>query len=93
MELPTLAGTKLTVSIIEGVVRVGDAKLLSTDLLADNGVVHEIDTVLVPPAETSLLEILPELNLGADDGSSGAASLLASTLAAAACLFVALAVA
>ncbi len=49
-ELTTVQGEKLTVSIDGDTVKVGDATVESADVNADNGVVHVIDTVLVPPA-------------------------------------------
>jgi uncharacterized surface protein with fasciclin (FAS1) repeats len=49
-ELTTVQGEKLTVSIDGDTVKVGDATVEQADVNADNGVVHVIDTVLVPPA-------------------------------------------
>lgn len=49
-QLTTVNGEKLTVSIKDGVVTVGGAKVTSADIEASNGVIHVIDTVLVPGA-------------------------------------------
>jgi uncharacterized surface protein with fasciclin (FAS1) repeats len=46
-EAPTLEGSVVAVEHDNGV-RVNDAKVLQTDLLADNGVIHTIDRVLMP---------------------------------------------
>lgn len=47
-EATPLAGTKLAIQSEGGTVRIGGAKVLKTDLQAKNGVVHVIDTVIVP---------------------------------------------
>ena len=49
-ELTTVQGEKLTVSIDGDTVKVGDATVTQADVTTSNGVVHVIDTVLVPPA-------------------------------------------
>jgi uncharacterized surface protein with fasciclin (FAS1) repeats len=49
-ELTTVQGEKLTVSIDGDTVKVGDATVTQADVATSNGVVHVIDTVLVPPA-------------------------------------------
>ncbi|MGJ3241779.1 MAG: fasciclin domain-containing protein [Opitutales bacterium] len=46
--VPTVNGSMLPVSVDYGTVKVGDAKVTATDLKAKNGVVHVIDTVLLP---------------------------------------------
>lgn len=43
----TLNGTALTIDTTKGV-KVGDAMVTKTDIAAKNGVIHVIDTVLVP---------------------------------------------
>ncbi|QEL17733.1 fasciclin domain-containing protein [Limnoglobus roseus] len=47
-EVETLSGTKFTIHAKDKTVTVGDAKVTATDLKASNGVVHVIDTVLMP---------------------------------------------
>ena len=45
-------GSQLTINVdAEGNVWVDNAKVVITDIIASNGVVHVIDTVLVPPVE------------------------------------------
>jgi uncharacterized surface protein with fasciclin (FAS1) repeats len=45
---PTLNGQPLTIAVENGTVTVGGAGLVKTDLLCSNGVIHVIDTVLLP---------------------------------------------
>jgi len=58
-----LLGATLTINIIDGDVMVTPtegpmAKVISADILADNGVVHLIDTVLLPSAAEGEVETL-----------------------------------
>ncbi|MFA5051448.1 MAG: fasciclin domain-containing protein [Patescibacteria group bacterium] len=46
--LTTAQGSPLPVTVSDGVVMVGQAKVLKTDSTADNGVIHVIDSVLIP---------------------------------------------
>jgi uncharacterized surface protein with fasciclin (FAS1) repeats len=47
-ELTTLEGDKVKVSIAGTVVKVGTATVTKADIMATDGVIHEIDAVLVP---------------------------------------------
>lgn len=47
-EVPTLAGEKLSVRVNDAGVKVGEASVIKTDVRAKNGVIHVIDTVLIP---------------------------------------------
>lgn len=49
-ELTTANGATLKVSIDGDTVKIGDATVVTPDVKASNGVVHVIDTVLMPPA-------------------------------------------
>ena len=51
--VPTLAGTELTVSIMDGMVQIDNANVSVADIETDNGVVHVIDAVLVPEEDES----------------------------------------
>ncbi|MCH2144617.1 MAG: CIA30 family protein [Phycisphaerales bacterium] len=51
----TLAGTTLPVAIVQGRVLIGNAVVEMADIEADNGVVHVIDRVLLPPAQEPAL--------------------------------------
>ncbi len=48
----TLQGQTVTIDITGGNVFVNNAQVIVADLLAENGVVHVIDAVLLPPAPT-----------------------------------------
>lgn len=45
----TLNGQSLTIATDDGAVMVNDAKVVKADIHASNGVIHVIDTVLLPP--------------------------------------------
>ena len=45
----TVNGADVTVTIDGGTVMVNDATVLATDIAASNGIIHVIDTVLLPP--------------------------------------------
>lgn len=46
-KVKTVQGSELTVSTSMGV-SVDNAKVIKTDIIADNGVIHVIDTVIIP---------------------------------------------
>ena len=48
----TLLGTDITVTINANGVFIDNAQVILADLVADNGVVHVIDAVLLPPAQS-----------------------------------------
>lgn len=45
---PTVEGTALAIDVSGGNVKVNDALVTQADIEADNGVIHVIDTVLIP---------------------------------------------
>jgi uncharacterized surface protein with fasciclin (FAS1) repeats len=47
-ELPTVNGKPLKVEVRDGEVYINDARVIATDIKTANGIVHVIDTVLVP---------------------------------------------
>ena len=49
-QAPSLQGEKLRIAFKDGSVRIDDAKLISADIAASNGLIHVIDQVLLPPA-------------------------------------------
>ena len=44
----TFAGKNVTIKVREGSVMINDSKVTSVDVMASNGVIHIIDTVLIP---------------------------------------------
>ncbi len=49
----TLQGAPVAFSIMGGQPMINDANIIATDVLASNGVIHVIDRVILPPAETA----------------------------------------
>jgi uncharacterized surface protein with fasciclin (FAS1) repeats len=47
-EAPTVEGSVIAIKRSSGEVHVNDALVTQMDILADNGVIHKIDTVLMP---------------------------------------------
>lgn len=72
----TLEGQSVSIAVQGGAAMVNNAKLVATDLDASNGVIHVIDTVIMPPAnkqaaimphqmiETAIQEGAPLFNAG-----------------------------
>lgn len=50
-KVKTVNGQELTVSIKDGEVKINGAKVVMADVEASNGVIHAIDTVLIPSTE------------------------------------------
>lgn len=48
MKAPTVEGAEVTIDLDNGP-QVNDAKVVTADVVADNGVIHVIDKVLMPP--------------------------------------------
>jgi uncharacterized surface protein with fasciclin (FAS1) repeats len=48
LEAASLNGQTLSFAVSESGARVGDASIIATDVSASNGVIHVIDTVLIP---------------------------------------------
>ena len=69
-KVKSVEGSELTVVYANDTVKVDDAKVTTADVKASNGVIHIIDTVLLPPVK--LAEVTPATVTGdiAIDGSS-----------------------
>ena len=50
---PTVNGARVGLSVVGGSVYVNNAKVATADVFATNGVIHVIDTVLIPPAASN----------------------------------------
>ena len=60
MEVSTLNGAPVTVTINEEGTFINDAKVIVADLIGSNGVVHVIDAVLLPPTPDSIDEVVAQ---------------------------------
>jgi uncharacterized surface protein with fasciclin (FAS1) repeats len=47
-EAKTVEGSDVTIAVSGGVVTVDNAKVVKTDINSSNGVIHVIDTVILP---------------------------------------------
>ena len=63
-KLETLHGDPLTVEAMDRI-RVGEAQVIMADLVAENGVIHAIDRVLLPNARRAFRVSLPSPDEGA----------------------------
>ena len=52
----TVEGQPLTFTVTGSTVKVNDATVVQADVQASNGVIHAIDTVLIPPADGAIPE-------------------------------------
>ena len=51
---PTVQGANVSIVVSGGTVKVNEATVTQTDIGASNGVIHVIDTVLIPPANCTV---------------------------------------
>lgn len=49
-EAETVNGKKVAVNADDGAVMINDAKVTTTDIEASNGIIHVVDTVILPPS-------------------------------------------
>jgi uncharacterized surface protein with fasciclin (FAS1) repeats len=50
MSAKTLQGSPVTFKVVDGKPMINDANIVATDVMASNGVIHVIDSVILPPA-------------------------------------------
>lgn len=50
-EAATMAKANFDINVTDGKVKVNDSTVISTDIETTNGIIHVIDTVLLPPSE------------------------------------------
>ncbi len=60
--LPTASGQALQVSVTAGAIRVNNASLISPSISASAGIIHTVDTVLVPPANATATPMIVPAN-------------------------------
>ena len=80
MTATTVLGKDITVTINEMGVFINDAQVTVADVEADNGVVHVIDAVLLPPSNTVVDIIVNSDDHNTLEAAVGAAGLLGETL-------------
>ena len=59
LEAATLQGQPVKFSVQDGKVMINDANVVATDVTASNGVIHVIDSVILPPAPEAAAESAP----------------------------------
>jgi uncharacterized surface protein with fasciclin (FAS1) repeats len=59
LSVETLQGAPVAFAIMDGKPMINDANIVATDILATNGVIHVIDQVILPPAETASADATP----------------------------------
>lgn len=47
----TVQGSSVKIKVVDGKVMINDAQVVSADVYASNGVIHVIDTVILPPTK------------------------------------------
>jgi uncharacterized surface protein with fasciclin (FAS1) repeats len=47
----TVQGSFIKIKTMDGKVMINNAQVIKADVMATNGVIHVIDTVLIPPAK------------------------------------------
>jgi uncharacterized surface protein with fasciclin (FAS1) repeats len=62
-----LSGAELAVSVDAGAVQINDSNVVITDIEADNGVIHVVDAVLLPPSEEAM-EAMTIVDIAVADG-------------------------
>lgn len=73
---PTVEGSTLQVTTQNGTVMVNDAKVVQADIQATNGIIHAIDTVLMPPDLSTGMSTPPAM--GTDTTGTGATTMPAT---------------
>lgn len=48
-KVKTVEGSEVSITVKDGTVSVNNAKVIKTDIVTKNGVIHVIDTVILPP--------------------------------------------
>ena len=79
--LKTLQGQSLAIVVDGGKVKVDAATVTKTDIAGSNGLIHVIDSVLLPPAEPNLVEVATKAGKFGTLLAAAAAAGLAETLA------------
>ena len=85
-DVPTLNGKSVTIDVSEDGVKVNGASVVQADIIAKNGIIHVIDSVLLPPTDDDMAEtdysddMMKDDTDSTDSMSSGAIKSLAAAL-------------
>ncbi|MBX3435098.1 MAG: fasciclin domain-containing protein [Pirellulales bacterium] len=78
----TVLGKSLPLKVVEGGLTVGGAKVVKADLACSNGVIHVIDSVLLPPTDEAAAEPAAKDIVDTAVGAEGFSTLVAAVKAA-----------
>ena len=73
-EISTLQGEELTLQLNDGMLQINDAFVTTADIMADNGVIHVIDAVLIPDDALWSIPGCPGSESDASSGSGDAST-------------------
>jgi uncharacterized surface protein with fasciclin (FAS1) repeats len=65
--LTMLNGDEVTITVEGDTVKINDATITMVDIQASNGVIHVIDSVLIPPADEPDPQTITDIVVGSDD--------------------------
>ncbi|BCX02225.1 MAG: hypothetical protein KatS3mg053_0163 [Candidatus Roseilinea sp.] len=82
-EAETVQGEKITIKVDGGNVMINDAKVVTADVMASNGVIHVIDTVILPPSVSEALAAADLKDIVDTAVAAGSFNTLATALQAA----------
>jgi uncharacterized surface protein with fasciclin (FAS1) repeats len=72
MTAKTLQGSPVTFKVMDGKVMINDANIVATDVMASNGVIHVIDSVILPPAAAAAKAVPAAMTNGITSPKDGA---------------------
>ncbi|MBX3426767.1 MAG: fasciclin domain-containing protein [Pirellulales bacterium] len=78
----TVLGKSLPLKVVDGGLTVGGAKVVKADLACSNGVIHVIDSVLLPPTDEAAAEPAAKDIVDTAIGAEGFSTLVAAVKAA-----------
>jgi transforming growth factor-beta-induced protein len=80
-EAETLLGESVSIRVEGGMVYINDAQVIITDIIASNGVIHVIDSVLLPPQEEESLGTIVDIAVADGRFETLVAAVVAADLA------------
>lgn len=67
----TVNGAEISINVVDGSVVINDATVTTADVMASNGIIHVIDTVLLPPHDGMTEEMSDEMSDDMSEESMG----------------------